>query len=162
MSMLFLIDTPFRGRILSTINDGLVDFSGHLYNDGGKNLTVAEYKERTGQPDLRVVDDAELDAIITAYNKETYLDDAPQRISYQKFIERLEVLPPSKHLAEGDFERFNMIERVTGTITEQVVRRGKDCMTLYVDSHDPKTWVTPENFDAKWAAAKPIKEPQAA
>ncbi|WP_273206739.1 hypothetical protein [Marinobacter subterrani] len=162
MSMQFLIDTPFQGRIISTIRDNLVEFSGLLYNDGGADLTFEEYKTRTGQPDLRVVNDSELDAVIAIYNQETYLDAAPQRITFQAFMDKLECLPPCKHEFIGEFERFNMIERITGTITEQVVRRGKNCISLYVDSADRTTWVTPENFDAKWASAKPIKEPQAA
>src|SRR5690606_10769479 len=138
----YLIEQPFKGSICSTVENGRVTFSGHLYNNGGENLTVEEYIKHTGKENLIVVDDDQLDEVLNAFNHNTYLDAAPQRITAERFFELLEVLPPANYLQTGSFERFNMIEHTHHNITQQVVRYGEDYLSVYVIANDPKTWVT--------------------
>lgn len=149
-----LIAVPFDGRIQSLVIDDLVQLSGHLYNNGGPDVSVQEYQRLTGKP-FKAVTDAEFDALLEEHNHREYLDKPATLISEERFHNMLDVLPPKNWVHTKDFERFNLIEHLTGTITEQLVRYKDKYLALYVDAADPSTWVTRDNVQAKIDQAWP-------
>lgn len=148
MSMQFILPVPFKGSILSSITDGTVDFSGGLYNNGNGNLSIEEYatKRNMSMDSLSVVDEAGMIAAIDQFELDTYLNAPAQVISFDRFMDMLEVMPPNKHTIDGHFERFNMCEHTTGNITTQVARMGNDCLSLSVDATKRETWLTASTF----------------
>lgn len=152
-TQLLLIAKPFDGRIQSLVIDGLVQFSGHLYNNGGPDVDVEEYQRLTGKP-FRAVTGEEFDGLLAEYNKREFLDKPATLISRARFINLLELLPPKDRVETRDFERFNMAEHLSGTITEQVVRYKDTYLTVCVDVADKATWVTRENVQARIDQAK--------
>ncbi len=57
----YLIDPNVLEQTVSIVNDGLVMYSGYLYGDNGKDLTVEEYKKVRNVPHLVEITDEELD-----------------------------------------------------------------------------------------------------
>lgn len=155
MSMQYIIPVPFKGSILSSITDGKVDFSGALHNNGNGNLTIEEYaaKRNIGMDSLTVVDDAGMTSALDQFEMATYLNVPAQVISFDRFIDLLEVMPPNNHVGDGQFERFNMCERLTGNITTQVARMGEDCLCLNVDVTKRDSWLTANTFAAAMETA---------
>lgn len=149
----YLVSQPFNGTVRSTITDGRVDFSGYLYNNRGENLTIEEYRVRSGYHDVVAVDEDELERLIDQHNKSTYLDAPAKEITFEQYMNYLESMPPAHYVSRVDFERFNMTERTAGIITQQVVRVGRRYFTLYIDVTDHTTWVTPANAHEKLATA---------
>lgn len=159
METLFLAPKPFKGFITSTVENGLVTLSGNLYNAGGDDLSVDDYKAITGKHDLAVMTGHELDEAIAKFNDETYLSKKPKEISFDRYMELLEALPPAQYVSTAHFERFNMIERTSGSITLQVIRLGRRYYTLYVDVTDHTTWVTASNANEHLSCATPLEQP---
>jgi len=155
MSMQYIIQVPFKGNILSSITDGKVDFSGALHNNGNGNLTIEEYaaKRDISMDSLKVVDEAGMTAALDQFELDTYLNVPAQVISFDRFIDLLEVMPPINYVGDGQFERFNMCERLTGNITTQVARMGEDCLCLNVDVTKPDTWLARHTFAAAMQTA---------
>lgn len=73
------------------------------------------------------------------------LGDGPEQITAEKFMEMLEVLPPMKWEARGDFQSFLMSEFMTGVYTSQYAQRGYGDTATYwvkmVDATDRSTWM---------------------
>ena len=155
MSMQYIIPVPFKGSILSSITDGKVDFSGALHNNGNGNLTIEEYaaKRNISMDSLKVVDEADMTAALDQFELDTYLNVPAEVITLNRFIDLLEVMPPNNHVGDGQFERFNMCERLTGNITTQVARMGEDCICLNVDVTKRDTWLTANTFAKAMEAA---------
>lgn len=149
----YLVNQPFNGTVRSTVTDGRVDFSGFLYNNGGENLTIEEYRAHSGYHDVVAVDDDELERLIDQHNRSTYLDAPAKEITFEQYMNYLESMPPVHYVSTANFERFNMAERTSGTITQQVVRVGRRYFTLYIDVTDHTTWITPANAQDKLATA---------
>ena len=152
MTTQYLVTQPFNGTVIALIEDGYVELSGYLHNNGGRDLTVEEYEMIT-ERNVVAITGEELDAEIQAHNQRTYLDAPACRISADQFNDALCELPPAAYLNTGDFERFNMIERITGTITTQFVRYGDIHLCLSVDAANKDTWIAPADFDKALAGA---------
>jgi len=71
-----------------------------------------------------------------------YLCDPAEEITEEKFIERLEVLPPQQWIHAGGFESFLMSEHWSGPYTSQYARHGQRYYTKMVDATDKGTWMT--------------------
>lgn len=157
METLFLVPQPFKGSITSMVKDGLVAMSGDLYNNGGDDLSVEDYKTVTGKPDLITMTGPELDKVIAQFNEDTYLSKKPVEISFDRYMDLLEVLPPAHYISTAQFERFNMAERTAGKITQQVIRLHRHYYTVYVDVTDHTTWVTASNAQERLSQAIPLE-----
>lgn len=147
-TMLYLIAEPFDGRCLSLVLNGLVHLSGYLYNNNGPDVSVKEYERLTGRA-VKAVSEAKFEGLTAEYNKREYLDKPATAITQERFHHMLDVLPPQNWINTPDFERFNMQEHVTGTITEQLVRHKDKYLSLFVDATDASTWVTQKTVQEK-------------
>ena len=113
MKWLLRADQPFKGHCESVLNkDGTV-----AYTDG---LSVAEYEQEHGFP-VRVIDDAEFDALLSAHYET--LKTKPQPITERRFWDMLEVLPPCRWHNAGGFEVFHVSERLTGNLVSWFAQR---------------------------------------
>lgn len=146
--LMWIVDTQnFQGYAqthVSVEDDGTatVAYSGRLYNNGGPNLSPEQYLALPGHEHLSLIDDAELDRLVAEHNWTTYLNQPVQEITRETFWEMLEVLPPMNWVGGDGFERFNMVERMTGSITSQYARLGDRYFTKYVDLTKPETNMT--------------------
>jgi len=122
--MLYVIDQskPFNGRIESSMRDDVhVDYSGALHNNNGQNLTLAEYREATGE-DVKAVSESELDSLLNTYYRS--LVSNPSQITAEQYDYALEVLPPCKFGTVGSVTVFHMLERLTGNMVSWYANLG--------------------------------------
>ncbi len=77
-----------------------------------------------------------------AHERTKMLEDGPQEITREKFMEMLEVLPPLKwEQGAFGFESFLMSEFWSGPYTHQYARRGDTFWCKMVDATDRTTWM---------------------
>lgn len=106
MKWIIEADAPFKGHALSVLkDDGTV-----AYTNG---LTVEGYAKQRGTA-LRVIDDAEFDALLA--NHYASLKTAPQPITAERFDEMLGILPPCRWHKVGGFTVFHVSEHLTGPL----------------------------------------------
>lgn len=154
MSVQFLIDkSNFTGVCLATVKNGFVELSGYLHNNGGRDLTVAEYNELRGL-NAEAVEWQEFESILAAWQRENFTSKPPVQITAEEYSEKLEVLPPENWCRSGLFEHFRMMEYTTGTITDQYARCGNVYLTKSIDVTDRTTWIKPDDF----TGLKPLQE----
>lgn len=146
MEKLYLVDANnFDGSIISLVINGVVEYSGSLYNNGGKDLTVSEYSEIKGLSNLQALSLSELHTMLDKYDFDTYLSQPAKVITSERFFDMLEILPPC-NWKRGSIESFYMSEFTTGTITQQFAKMGNVCISKYIDIRDKETFITANDF----------------
>ena len=146
METLYLVDKAnFAGSINTSVTDGYADFSGYLYNNKGRNLTVEEYRQLPGNESLELATGAEVDQLFQDWCQRTYLDQPVKEITKERFWEMLEVLPPGGWV-RGTLETFYMIERQHGNITRQFGRLGNRYIEKFIDLANRETWIKAADF----------------
>ena len=99
-------DEPFRGHVQSVMNaDGTVGYT--------KGQTLEQYAAELGAP-LRIIDAAELDGMLAAFEASQITD--PQPVTEAQFHAALNVLPPSRWGHCMGVELFHICELLSGTL----------------------------------------------
>ncbi len=130
-------DEPFRCAQSFLLDDGTIAYT--------KGLTVETYAADRGFP-IRVVDDAELDALQAA--RLAGMVTAAAEETEDQYFYALEVLPPSKWRTARGVESFHVCERITGDLVSWHAQCGGRFFTF--TDHDN---LTAEQVAEKVAAA---------
>jgi hypothetical protein len=132
-------DAPFAGFVQSCIKpDGFV-----AYADG--DLTPEQYGIERGFP-IRVVDDAELDAMLATWTEHQITEPTDETLA--DFTYALECLPPCRWQRHRGVEMFHISEGLSHDLVQWHVSIGERCFT-FVDRKSAPT----EAIAAKTAAA---------
>lgn len=125
---LYLIDPtkPYTGSVIGCMSapgeqvPTHVDYSGYLYNEGGNNLTLDEYRQKTGQPGLSALTAQELEPHQTAYLKG--LQGNWERVSETDYEFALNCMPPQGWRdLDTRFNIFYLMEAYTGDLHSHYV-----------------------------------------
>jgi hypothetical protein len=120
MQYVLRADEPFKGYVQSVLRpDGTV-----AYSDG---LTLEEYAEAKGFP-IRVIDDAELDALIADHTASLVTEPTPESLEAWEYA--LNVLPPCRWRTVGGVELFHISERLTHDLVSWHGRIGDRCFAF--------------------------------
>lgn len=131
----------FHGIALSVLTaDDRVAYSAH-YGDGQHNLTLDEYRARSGKESAELVSNAEFDRMVKHWVHETFLDHPADVIDEQTFDQALGALPPKNWHFDRGIERFMIAEMTFGSITLQYARLGDQFRRRHVDAGDSSTWI---------------------
>jgi hypothetical protein len=142
MNWLIRADQPFKGHAQSFLTaEGKVAYT--------KGLTPDEYAAERGFP-VRVITDAEMDKLIEDHAASMITD--PERITYERYWDYLECLPPSKFGVTRGVEMFHVSERITHDL---VTWCGKVNGKYFACTDQAR--VDRETLAAKFAAAAGVK-----
>jgi len=120
MRYLIRTDQPFRGIIQSYVLDnGLVAYS--------ENLTPEQYAAKHNEQ-VRVVDETEFDAMMTAYVESQVSE--PVEETYAQFDEALNCLPPYKWRVVRGVELFHLSERLSHNLVTWHAKLGNRYFTF--------------------------------
>lgn len=145
-------------RGVTTVTDGHVDFTGYLYNKGGRDLTLEEYIQHPETRDYqepRLVDEAEFIVIWRDALRKRYTDQAPRQIDEAVYDDMKAVLPPLRMGTHQGMRFFLLSEFTTGSITEMFACYQGLYLRKYVDVQDKATWLTAKHFGHLEALAIP-------
>jgi hypothetical protein len=131
----FAVTLPFTGSIATSAtynsdnNQYYMDYSSNLYNDNKGNLTFDEYKARIN-PKCELVDYDQLGILLAEY--ENSLITIPEIITYDDYMEMLDILPPCRWHSIGKIEVFHISERLTGQLVSWYAR-SQDNYYTFID-----------------------------
>ena len=125
--MKYLIDkNNFKGNVLSTVTDnGYVNYSGSLYNNGGENLLLDDYlkvKELQNENiNAELVNDEQLDELLKAWHSS--ICGQWVEIAEEKYWDSLECLPPMQwHDINSRYNVFFCMEAQTSHIHSMYIK----------------------------------------
>jgi hypothetical protein len=86
---------------------------------------------------------------LTEYEKreQEYVSRPIERITKERFVEMLEILPPMYWRTTNGIESFMMCELTIGDVTQQFARRGNEYFCKYVRALDRDTWISHAMID---------------
>lgn len=117
------LSNGYIGRVESVLDEsGTVAYSGALYNQGGPNLTLEEYKQAKGKPHLVLVSSSELDDLERTHEASLKTDPTP--ITEEQYDYWLGCLPPSRWQHIDGCEIFHICERLRGNLVQWCFTKG--------------------------------------
>ena len=151
---MYIVANNFSGVAITqyTVDRGVL-FSGHLYNNGGPNLSFEEYQSH---PDVvsnypggvKMVSEEEFFAMLDDWQRQHYTGREPVATSEEEYNNMLECVPPLKRGSGKGHgtEWFLMGEFTTGTITAMYAEHDGRYLKKQVDAYDTTTWITEGDF----------------
>ena len=134
MEKLYIYKLPFNGRIINTITNGIVDYTGtrkqkSTFENGVETinisfvngLTFEQYKEKKENgKDFLIATDKEIDVLFLNYHKS--LISTFSEISKEKYYEMLEVMPPLRFDTFNKNQMFFICEPYTSNLHQCFVK----------------------------------------
>ncbi len=128
MTTQYIYQEPFNGRVLNTMHNGTVDYTGepqrneYTAENGSRvietsylnQLTFDQYNEQKGG-NLKIASGEEIDVLLFAYENENVLTEF-QEITEDQWWNWLECLPPTKWHHYKGLEIFFVSECYTSNI----------------------------------------------
>jgi|GEM_PF-3054124 len=120
MKWILKADTPYNGSIEATLrDDGTVGYTN--------GQTLQEYAAKVGYK-LRVVDDAELDAMTADYIEQQITEPTP--IDDERWDYALGILPPSRWQKVQGVELFHICEGMSHDLVDWYAKVGERHFTF--------------------------------
>lgn len=113
----WIISQPFSRNNYASVTNGLVDYSGYLYNNKGENLTVEEYLAINGHkyPNAKEVSNEEFMKLYQ--ESEDAMKTNFVEITEGQYWDLLECLPPMNwHNINSSVKVFFISEATTGSL----------------------------------------------